>query len=66
MALLLLWKINVLDIFDMCDFFQIFFISRTTDIIIAANFRFGVYVQYILKPFKKKLIITSIKISLIL
>ena len=31
---LLLWKINVLDVFNMVDFVQIFFISRSTIILI--------------------------------
>ena len=38
LALLLLRKINVLDIFDMGDFFQIFVVSRTTKVLIESNF----------------------------
>ena len=45
---LLLSKLNVLDMFDMGNFFQIFVISRNTDIIIESNFLAGMYVSYIL------------------
>ena len=45
---LLLCKINVLDIFDTGDFFQILIISRSTWILIESNFWLGMYVSYIL------------------
>ena len=47
-ALLVLCKINILDSFDMRDFFQIFIISRTTKILIELNFWLGTHVPYIL------------------
>ena len=47
-ALLLLCKINVLEVFDKGDFFQIFVISRSTKILIESNFWLGIYVPYIL------------------
>ena len=46
---LLLCKINVLDIFDVRDFLNIFVISRSTEILIKSNFWLRVYVLYILK-----------------
>ena len=45
---LLLCKINLLDIVDIGDFFQIFIISRSTEILIRSNFFLGMYVPYIL------------------
>ena len=48
-SVLLLWKINVFDIFDMSDLFQIFVISRSAEILIESNFWLGMYVPYILK-----------------
>ena len=50
---LLLCKINVLDIFDTGNFFQIFVISRSTEILIESNFWLEMYVTYILKDIKK-------------
>ena len=46
---LLLCKINVLDIFDVRDFLNIFVISRSTEILIKSNFWLRMYVLYILK-----------------
>ena len=46
---LLLCKINVLDIFDMGDFFQILFVSQSTEILIESNFLLEMYAPYILK-----------------
>ena len=44
---LLLCKIKVLIIFDMGDFFHVFVISRTTEILIESKLWFGMYVPYI-------------------
>ena len=44
----LLCKINVLDIFDMDDFFSIFIILWSTEILIEWNFWVIMYVPYIL------------------
>ena len=49
LALLLLYKINFLDFFDTGDFFQFFFISRNTKILMETNYWLEMYVQYILK-----------------
>ena len=49
---LLLCKINVLDIFNMGDFFQIFVISRTIEILIESNFWLGTYLPQILEGAK--------------
>ena len=46
---LLLCEINVLDNFDMGDFFQIFFISQSTETLIESNVWLGMYMSYILK-----------------
>ena len=46
---LLLCKVNVLDFFDTGDFFQIFVISRNTEILIEWNYWLGMYVPNILK-----------------
>ena len=40
---------NVLDMFDMGDFLQIFIISQSTEILVESNFRLGMYVLYIRK-----------------
>ena len=47
-----LCKINVFDIFNMV-FFQIFVISRSSEIMIEPNFFLGIFVPYILKSFAK-------------
>ena len=39
---------NVVDSFNMGNFFQIFVISRITEILIESNFWFAMYVLYIL------------------
>ena len=44
---LLLYKINVLDIFNMVDFLMIFVVSRSTEILIESTLR--MYVLFILK-----------------
>ena len=43
---------NILDFFDMGDFYQILIISRNTKIQIKSNFKLGMYVPYILKLFR--------------
>ena len=43
---LLLCEINIMDIFDMGNFFQIFVISRSTEILIEPKFCFGMYVRF--------------------
>ena len=48
-ASFLLCKKNVLGIFDMGDFIQIFVISRNTEILIESNFWLWMYVTYIHK-----------------
>ena len=40
---LLLCEINVLDIFNISDFFQFFVITRRTEIVIVSNFWVRVY-----------------------
>ena len=45
-------KINILDIFEMDDFFQIFFISQGTEILVKSIFLLWVYVSYILNKFE--------------
>ena len=45
----LLCKINVLDIFDTGDFFYIFVILQSTEILMESNFLLEMYVPYILK-----------------
>ena len=47
---LLLYKINVFNIFDVGDFFQIFVISRSTEILIKSTLWLVMYVLYILNP----------------
>ena len=44
---LVLCKINILDFFDMGDFFQIFVISRNTEILIEPNYWLGMNVPFI-------------------
>ena len=46
---LFLCKINFFDILDMGDIFQVFVISRTTEILIESNFMLAMYVPFILK-----------------
>ena len=46
---LLLCKMKVLGIFNKVDFFQIFFILPSTEILIESNFWLGMYAPYILK-----------------
>ena len=46
---LLLCDINFLEIFDIGGFFQTFFITRSTEIVIELNFWLGIYVPYILE-----------------
>ena len=45
---LLLWKINFLDFYEMGDFFQIFVMFVNTEIPIELNYWLGMYVSYIL------------------
>ena len=47
-SILLLYEINVLDFFDMGDLFQIFVVSRNTEILTESNYWLGMYVPYIL------------------
>ena len=51
-SVLLLYKINVLGIFDTDDFFQIFVISRSAEILIKSNFPLGMYMPCILSQLK--------------
>ena len=48
---LLLFKINVLDIFNMVDFLKIFVVSRSTEIMMQLNFSLRMYVPSIFKIF---------------
>ena len=48
-TLLLFFKINIFDFFEMGDFLQIFVISRKTEILIESNYWLGMYVPCILK-----------------
>ena len=54
-------KINVLNFFDMDDFFLICLISRNTEILIELNYWLKIYVPYILKKMKKKFTLAFIK-----
>ena len=50
--IVLLRKINDLKIFNFADFFQIFVASQNTEILIDANFCFGMFVTYIINNFR--------------
>ena len=45
--ILLLCQMNIFDFFDTGDFFKIFVVSQSTEILFKLNFWFGVYVSYI-------------------